>query len=86
MGRTLGRERGGALVQDVQIGAVAEDAAAPSPRHLIDDTQPLKVRQRSIDRRRRQKSAARACHIGRITEVAGSLGLTADRRLRRAPV
>lgn len=65
---------------------LAEDAAAASPRHLIDDTQPLKVRQRSVDRRRRQKSAARACHIGRIAEVAGSLGLTADRRLGRAPV
>jgi hypothetical protein len=38
------RERGRALVQNVQIGAVAKDTAATSPRYLIDDTQPLKVR------------------------------------------
>src|SRR5215471_18627616 len=47
-----------ALVQDLGVLRVAEDAAPPLARQLRDDAEPLEMRERLVDGRRRQTGGA----------------------------
>jgi hypothetical protein len=47
-------ERIGAFAQDCEITAIAEHTASPAPGHLFDDSEPLEVGERGVDRRHRE--------------------------------
>ena len=46
-----GRNRAGALIENVQISAIAEHTASTPARNFVDHSEALKIGQRRIDRR-----------------------------------